>query len=187
MKSRYLVILAVQAGLCATLPFLTGCPGMGDTGQGTPVAGMVVEGLQSGTQGCTTPGNDEALRNRLIGLINQERTGRGLAPVEFNAQLNLMAATYCCEMIDGHFFSHTNPYTGEEPGQRALNAGYIYLAVGENLAGGQTSPEQVMAEWMASALHRQNILAAQWREAGIGIRTGGQHGVYWVLEFGNPP
>ena len=187
MRSRYFIILAAQAGLCFALPLLAGCPGMSDTGQGTPVASMIVEGIQSGAEGCHTPGNEDSLRSRLLDLINQERTSRGLEAVTLNPQLNQMATTYGCDMIDGHFFSHTNPYTGEEPGQRALNAGYIYLAVGENLAGGQTSPDQVMAEWMASPLHRQNILAAQWREAGLGVRTGGEHGVYWILEFGNPP
>jgi len=187
LKSRFLGNSVIQAGLLASLPLLAGCPGMYDAGTDNPVASMIVEGVRGGTDGCHTPANEENLRATLLELINRERIGRGLAAVSLNPQLNDMASGYCCDMIDGHFFSHTNPYTGEEPGQRALSAGYLYLAVGENLAGGQTSPEQVMAEWMNSPLHRQNILAAQWREAGIGVRTGGQHGVYWVLEFGNPP
>jgi uncharacterized protein YkwD len=180
-------MLLAQVCLWTILLLLTGCPGAGNPGQASPIASMIVEGIQGSSDACHTPTNETDLCDRVFAMINQERTSRGLASVTFNDQLNQMAEDYCCEMIEGHFFSHTNPYTGEEPGQRALNAGYIYLAVGENLAGGQTSPEQVMAEWMDSALHRQNILAAQWREVGIGVRTGGQHGVYWVLEFGNPP
>ena len=184
--SRLVMRSIASLGLIASL-LATGCPGAGDPGAGTPVASMIVEGVQSGSDTCQTPGNEAALRSRVIELVNQERTSRGLAAVTLNEQLNQMAADYCCDMIEERFFGHTDPYTGEEPGQRALEAGYIYLAVGENLAGGQTSPEQVMAEWMASPPHRQNVLAAQWREAGLAVSTGGEYGVYWVLEFGNPP
>ena len=183
---RFVMTAIAWLGLIASL-LAAGCAGATDPGTSTPVASMIVEGVQSGSDTCQTPGNEADLRSRVLELVNQERTGRGLAAVTINEQLNQMAGDYCCQMIEERFFGHTDPYTGEEPGQRALEAGYIYLAVGENLAGGQTSPEQVMAEWMASPPHRQNVLAAQWREAGLAVRTGGQYGVYWVLEFGNPP
>jgi len=137
---------------------------------------------------CDIPDNEEAIRSSVFDLINQERTSRALDALTPNTTLNVMAEDYCCEMIEGGFFSHNNPYTGEGPGQRAINAGYIYLAVGENLAASQDTPEQVVADWMASTEgHRENILATQWREFGLGIRRGGQYGVYWVLEFGRPP
>ena len=166
---------------------MAGCPGTFTPTSTSDVAGLIVEGIQGGTTVCSLPPNAEALHQRVLDLVNQERTSRGLGEVTPNHYLDIMAEDYCCEMIEGGFFDHTNPYTGEEPGQRAIAAGYIYLAVGENLAGGQTSPEQALAEWMESEPHRRNILGAQWREVGIGVRTGGQHGVYWVLEFGNPP
>ena len=34
--------------------------------------------------------------------------------------------------------------------------------------------------------HRDNILAPHWTETGVGIRTGGHFGVYWVQMFGLP-
>lgn len=149
---------------------------------------MTVKGIQPYEIECTSPPNIDALKQQLLKLVNQERAGRGLGEVRLNPSLNKMAEEYCCDMIRGGFFGHENPRTGEGPGQRAINAGYIYLAIGENLAGGQTSPEQVMAEWMRSTQgHRENILASQWQEAGIGVRTGGEYGVYWTLELGNPP
>ncbi len=90
-------------------------------------------------------------------------------------------------MIEEGFFAHESE-DGAGPGQRAINGGYVFLAIGENLAGGQSSPEQAMVDWMASTEgHRENILAHQWREIGIAVRTGGEFGVYWVQEFGNPP
>lgn len=165
---------------------LAGCPGTG-TGDTTPVASMIVSQITGGDT-CVVPTNQAAIRERVVELVNLERTSRGLGEVTLNPLLNTMAENFCCEMIEQDFFAHVNPNTGDGPGQRAINAGYIFLAIGENLAGGQTSPEQVVYEWMQSTEgHRENILGAQWREVGVGVRTGGDHGVYWALEFGNPP
>ena len=166
---------------------LAGCPGTIAPQGASQVAGTLVEGFNSTGSQCVEPANEEALQYRVLQLVNQERASRGLSELTLNPLLNQMSADYCCEMIEGDFFDHVNPYTGEGPGQRAVAAGYIYLAVGENLAGGQTSPEQAFSDWMQSEPHRENILGAQWREMGVSVRTGGEYGVYWVTEFGNPP
>ena len=174
--------------LAVSLLWLTGCPGADSTQQAYPLTGAVVKGIQAGTRVATVPPNNDALVASVLDLVNKERTSRGLRELTSSTTLTKMAEDYCDDMIEQGFFAHENPNTGETLGQRAINAGYIFLAIGENLAGGQTSPEQVVAEWMRSTQgHRENILAAQWREAGIGVRTGGDYGVYWVLEFGNPP
>jgi len=187
VKTRPFTPWLLSVWVVALLPGLAGCPGTFTPEGSSNVAGMIVDGLSNEAEFCASPANEEALRTRLLELINRERTSRGLGELTLNPYLNTMAEDYCCAMIEGGFFDHVDPRTGEGPGQRAIEAGYIYLAVGENLAGGQTSPEQALAEWMDSEPHRENILGAQWREVGIGIRTGGQFGVYWVLEFGNPP
>lgn len=180
-------VRAVWAGLCASI-LTAGCTDLAPLPGATPIAGMVVQGIQPGSKACVAPSNTDAAVTRVLELVNKERTQRGLGALTLNPVLSKMAEDYACEMIAQNFFDHINPFTKEGPGQRALDHGYIFLAVGENLAGGQSSPEQVMAEWMAStAGHRENLLAAQWREIGIAVKTGGQFGVYWVQEFGNPP
>lgn len=186
MDAKHSWIRLVKAALVGTL-FLAGCPSAGDFQDTTPVAGMMVEGATAPVQGCVVPANKDELVARVVELVNQERTRRGLQPVTLNPTLSKMADDYACEMIEKGFFDHTSP-EGLGPGQRAINAGYVFLAIGENLAGGQTSPEWVMQEWMNSKEgHRENILGAQWREIGVAVRLGGIHGVYWVQEFGNPP
>lgn len=163
---------------------LAGCPGAGDVA-GTGKGEMAVPRLNGG---CQVPENSDAMVQRVLELVNQERTHRGLNAVTLNPQLTRLAEDYACQMIDGGFFSHYTP--GPEPlgpGERAIDAGYIFLALGENLAADLTSPEEVMSRWMESESHRQNILGPQWREVGIAVRSGGKHGVYWVQEFGNPP
>ncbi len=188
MSDRRHLVYAGLALLCTAL-LGSGCTDLaGVPGAGSTVAGMVVEGIQPGSKVCDVPDNNDALVARVLELVNQERTARGLTALTINPVLTKMAEDYACEMITGGFFEHVNPFTHEGPGQRAIEHGYLFLAVGENLAGGQSTPEQVISEWMSSTNgHRENILAAQWREIGIAVRTGGQFGVYWVQEFGNPP
>lgn len=186
------MINVMHLTLCGAL-LLTGCPGSGDSAGGGLVAGSVTlvippAEVEEGANVCYSPVNEGAVVAEMLELVNQERAQRGLHALTLNPVLTEMAEDYCCEMIEGGFFTHINPATGEGPGHRAIEAGYVFLAIGENLAAGQTSPEWAMTEWMDSTLgHRENILAAQWREIGIAVRAGGEHGVYWVQEFGNPP
>jgi uncharacterized protein YkwD len=61
--------------------------------------------------------------------------------------------------------------------------------VGENIASGQPSVDQVMDGWMASDEHRPNILSKVFTEAGFGLAIGKNRGgfqVIWVQLFGRP-
>jgi len=176
-------LLIALAAVCAVT---AGCPGTGDTSDRSVVVSLeAAPGAASGA--CGAPANRTVLIEQVLQLVNEERASRGLDAVVLNPILTQMAESYCCEMIEQGFFDHVNPATGEGPGERAYKAGYVFLAVGENLAAGQESPRQAVTEWMASPEHREILLGVQWREVGVGVAVGGQYGVYWVLEFGNPP
>lgn len=135
---------------------------------------------------CSTPRQEAEWQDAIMSLVNQERGRAGLAPVRRNTTLEAQAGQYACEMIHYDFFDHVNPVTRTTLGERASQFGYDYSVVGENLAAGQTSPEQVFADWMNSPGHRQNILDGRFTELGVGIRAGGDYGLYWVQEFGRP-
>ena len=187
MKRGFLPTTAIQLALLGSV-FLAGCPSASDLGGGTQVAGISVNSATVSEQGGTLPANTDVLKSRMVELVNNERTSRGLQPLTLNPVLCQMADDYARDMIQCGFFSHMGPIGEEGPGQRAVTAGYTFLAIGENLAGGQTSVEQAMADWMKSTEgHRENILSPQWKELGIAVRIGGEYGVYWVQEFGNPP
>lgn len=172
--------------LLGGLVFLTGCPTANQEGDST-VASLIVEGINTKSTEARNPANADEAVKRVLELVNQERTSRGLAAVVLNPTLVKMAEEYARDLVEERFFAHISP-TGEGPAERAMKAGYVFLAIGENLAGGQSSPEQVVREWMNSTQgHRENILMTQWRETGIAVRTGGEYGVYWVQVFANPP
>ncbi len=135
---------------------------------------------------CMEAADADRLVQQMLDRVNQERRARDLPPVRRNDTLDQIANFYACRLIDGGFFSHVDPYDDSRIDTRAADFGYAYRKIGENLAAGQISVEQVLRDWMDSAGHRANILDPEFTEIGLAVRLGGQHGVYWVQEFGRP-
>ena len=73
--------------------------------------------------------------------------------------------------------------------ERAFAGGYRLRFVGENIASGQPTVDDVMDGWMRSDEHRPNILSKVFTEAGFGLAIGrNRRGfqVIWVQVFGRP-
>lgn len=123
---------------------------------------------------------------QVIDLVNLERAQNGLGPLTYNENLAASAQTYAQRMAEDNFFSHTAP-DGSTMVGRAESAGYAaWTFLAENLAGGQPSPDRVVAAWMKSPGHRANILSPEASEVGVGhtFKGGTKFGHYWALEFG---
>lgn len=135
---------------------------------------------------CTEPPAAPSLVKGLLEAVNSEREKHGLRPVKLDTTLTQVAEFYACRMIEGRFFGHQDPFDGSTVDTRAVNFGYAYRKVGENLAAGHNTVAEVMAHWMRSPGHRANILDPAFKDLGIAVRQGGEFGVYWVQEFGRP-
>ncbi|MFF8195730.1 CAP domain-containing protein [Streptomyces bobili] len=117
---------------------------------------------------------------RVVALVNSERAKAGCSPVTLNAKLSQAAQAHSADMASHNAMSHTGS-DGSDPGQRITRAGYLWSTYGENVAYGYSTPEQVMAGWMASAGHKRNILDCGFKEIGVGVA---QPGNYWTQDFG---
>ncbi|WP_314225220.1 CAP domain-containing protein [Streptomyces zaehneri] len=117
---------------------------------------------------------------RVVALVNNERAKVGCSPVTLNAKLSQAAQAHSADMASHNTMSHTGS-DGSDPGQRITRAGYLWSTYGENVAYGYSTPEQVMAGWMASAGHKRNILDCGFKEIGVGVA---QPGNYWTQDFG---
>lgn len=129
---------------------------------------------------------DAGFEGRVLELVNQERTSRSLPALTVAGELQGSARGYAAAMASGGFFAHNGP-DGSTPTSRIESAGYRdWSFVGENLAGGQSSPEAVVTSWMNSPGHRKNVLSPDAREIGIGhlFQPGTKYGHYWVQHFG---
>jgi uncharacterized protein YkwD len=128
-------------------------------------------------------------------LLNGERSDAGLRPLKENAKLAKAAIAHSEDMVKGQFFDHVTP-NGSDPVSRIRRSGYIpsvgVWIVGENLAWGSGSlatPKAIVAAWMKSSGHRENILRADFKEIGFGIVTGnprsrGGAGATYTTTFG---
>jgi uncharacterized protein YkwD len=83
------------------------------------------------------------------------------------------------------YFSHTSQ-DGRSPWQRIADAGYTASATGENIAAGYATPEAVVAGWMTSTGHCNNIMNGNSNETGLGYayQQGSPYGRYWTQTFG---
>src|SRR5690554_4711485 len=114
---------------------------------------------------------------QVVSLVNRERTNRGLKPLQHRADIKNVAHKKAQDMINSNYFSHNSPNYGS-PFDMLRTFGISYQAAAENIAKGQTTPEQVMNSWMNSTGHRNNILNGNFDSIGVGF----YHGA-WVQMF----
>jgi len=106
--------------------------------------------------------NDE-LRVALVCLLNAERAKHELPAVRESSQLDGAAQRWTQNMVATDNLSHG------DVGVRVSAAGLRWSWVGEDIASGFSTPRAVIAAWMASAVHCQNILSPMFAAAGVGI------------------
>ncbi|MFJ5274182.1 CAP domain-containing protein [Streptomyces sp. NPDC088358] len=119
----------------------------------------------------------------VVALTNAERAGEGLPPLLADTPLTTAAQAHSDDMVARAFYSHTSP-DGRRPWDRAAAAGSARRTIGENIACGQRSPDEVVRGWMNSPGHRANILKPDFTHIGIGLAGGGDAGTYWTQLFG---
>lgn len=118
----------------------------------------------------------------VVGLVNAERAAASprCDPLAVDGRLAAAAQGHSDDMAANDYFSHTS-LNGDTLADRARAAGFTGGTLGENIAAGQRTPQDVMAAWMASAGHRANILNCDYTVIGVGLN---EDGWYWTQMFG---
>lgn len=106
-----------------------------------------------------------------------------VAPLAWNNTLQKAAEGHAWDMSNNHYFSHTSK-DGRTMEDRIVKAGYTFngfkdFAVGENIAHGQMSIDEVMNGWLKSPGHCKNLMNAMFKEIGVA-----EDNNYWVQDFG---
>ncbi len=133
-------------------------------------------------------GDPVDMRRRMLDRVNSERRRQSLPLLSPSAALDRVAQAHAEDMLERSYYGHKSP-DGRTVRDRALRGGYRLRFVGENIASGQSTLDEVMDGWMASDEHRPNILSKVYTEAGFGLAIGKNKGgvqIIWVQVFGRP-
>jgi uncharacterized protein YkwD len=125
---------------------------------------------------------DALLEQKVIELTNAERDKAGCGSVHLDTRLRTASRNHSVDMAQHENMSHDGS-DGSTPWDRAEAAGYD-AAMSENIAMGYGTPDAVMAAWMNSDGHRQNILNCDAKAVGVGLARTSDGTAYWTQMFG---
>jgi len=124
----------------------------------------------------------------LVASTNSERAAHGLNALKVNDQLSQAAAAKAAYMFKYNFWAHVAP-DGTTPWYFITTAGYDYRYAGENLARDFGDSAAVVAAWMNSPSHRENMLNPNYTDIGFAAVNGtldGYETTLVVQMFGKP-
>ena len=131
-----------------------------------------------------TPGEDNDTAqgdyaSQVVALVNAERAKYGLSALKADSRVQQAAQVRAAETVQS--FSHTRP-NGSSFSTALTEVGVSYTRSGENIAYGQSTPQQVVNAWMNSSGHRANILNESFTTIGVGY-TVVNGTAYWAQLF----
>ena len=133
---------------------------------------------------------------RALQLINQVRASgtrcgqRSFAPtlpLTLSSTLATVAFGHAADMAEHDYFEHQD-LTGRSPADRVRAGGYEDKLVGENIAYGPKSVDEVVQGWLDSPDHCENIMDPRFSEMGVAYAPGqlSRRGLYWVQLLAAP-
>jgi len=136
------------------------------------------------------PSQAPLLASRALQLVNEvrargtrcgERSFGPAPPVRLSETLASVAFGHAADMAEHNYFEHRD-LAGRSPAQRVRAVGYPEKLVGENIAYGPKSADEVVRGWLDSPGHCENIMDPRFAEMGIAYAAGSasRHGLYWV-------
>ena len=127
--------------------------------------------------------NESSYAEQMLRLVNEEREKVGVSPLELDSTLTAAAQIRAKEIIE--VFDHTRP-NGKACRTVLEELGYEGDYAGENIAGGQKTPEKAVQAWLNSEGHRNNALNPNAKYTGVGFlhKVNGSYTYYnWVQIF----
>jgi uncharacterized protein YkwD len=130
------------------------------------------------------------LATRALQLVNEvrargarcgERSFGPAPPVRLSGTLAGVAFGHASDMAQHNYFEHED-LAGHSPADRVRAVGYQEKLVGENIAYGPMSADEVVQGWLDSPGHCENIMDPRFAEMGIAYAAGqsSRRGLFWV-------
>ena len=148
-----------------------------------------VQRAVAGGMGCTVDPDWGTLKTtwaeEVVALTNAHRATLGLRALTLSDSLTKAAEWKAAHMANFKYMSHDDPAPPVDRSwdDRIEDCGYT-AGMGENIAYGYRSPAAVVAGWLGSTGHRENIENPDYRVMGMGAAATGDGVVYWAQTFG---
>jgi len=94
-----------------------------------------------------------------------------------NKMLDYVAYIRAKTILDTQDYSHEATQSGLPYTKVAINLGYFYENLGENLAMGFTNKEDIISEWTKSKIHADIMFSSDYIEAGSYTIEGDFYGI----------
>jgi uncharacterized protein YkwD len=133
---------------------------------------------------------------QMLVLVNEARALGGVcgnvsfpasAPLRYDGVLERAAQKHSEDMNAANELGHVSPVggiynpAGSVLRDRINREGYNWSVIGENVAWNYPSVQELVAAWLESPHHCENILNPEFTEVGFG-----KAGTYWTQNFGLP-
>jgi uncharacterized protein YkwD len=166
---------------------------------GTSTAQTTIAGGSSGSSApqavatCDLPG----FAADALALVNDYRArgadcgARGkfgpVVALAWSTQLEQAAVAHSTDMATNDFFDHTGS-DGSTMVSRINATGYSWTLLAENIAAGQSTVADVVAAWMVSPDHCENIMNPNLREIALACvrNDAAAYRRYWTMDLGTP-
>ena len=200
-RTRIASLGALGLAIAATL---AGCGGSdGSSSNGTSsTSSSASAGTGTGATASSIPAASEAAADRgattdqatkALTQINAVRAvARNCGAVAFaatsslswNSKLESAAASQSQYMQSNNSLTHTGP--GDSTvGDRVTAAGYTWSRVGENIAVGYGTVEDVMQGWVDSPGHCANLMNPNFKVVAVALNAGSNDD-YWTMDLAAP-
>ncbi|UWQ22757.1 CAP domain-containing protein [Jannaschia sp. W003] len=122
---------------------------------------------------------------KALRLASEARQRHGMPALRHDPLLARAAEGHARWMARANVTKHRGA-GGTGMRERILATGYDACWGAENVASGQFSAPEVVADWMGSPGHRRNVLDANLAEAAVGVAEGPNGLLYWAMVMARP-
>jgi len=138
----------------------------------------------------------DVTKEKMIVLINRARMSSRncgykiftpAGQVTWNPTLARAALNHSVDMAMKDFVSHKGS-SGKVVSYRVEEVGYSWSTVGENISAGREDSEEVVAAWLLSPVHCENIMRQSFTEIGAACfhNKDTKYRTFWTVVFGSP-
>jgi uncharacterized protein YkwD len=198
--------LATGLVLCAgcgegTSPFTAGTDIDGDTDTDTDTDADTDDPAEACHESAAGwPAEWAAAEDQVVDLVNSVRAEGAdcgdagvfepAAPLVMEPHLQCACRVHSLDMATRGYFGHDSPDgpLGENLYERAQNAGYEGIVLGESIAANEDEAEVVVQSWLGSSTSCARMLNPGAAETGVGFAylEGSPNLYYWTQVFGDP-